>query len=138
MFKALKGARHNRPFAPWRIVVWLVMLLAAVGFVINTYGAILAANAIGAMSAEAIAAGGPDPRIVLAWWPDVDPAARRIVDLGPRGRPRHRRRADADAPGGHRTAHPDRTACRLQRQHQRLAPGGDVLAQVTEPSLFTE
>jgi len=67
MFKALKGARHSRPFAPWRIVVWLVMLLAAVGFVINTYGAILAANAIGALSAEAIAAGGPDPRIVLAW-----------------------------------------------------------------------
>src|ERR1700754_1823055 len=67
MFKALKGARHSRPFAPWRIVVWLVMLLAAVGFVINTYGAIIAANAIGAMSAEAIAAGGPDPRILLAW-----------------------------------------------------------------------
>lgn len=67
MFKAVKGARHARPFAPWRIVVWLVMLLAAVGFVINAYGAIIAGNAIGAMSAEAIAAGGPDPRILMAW-----------------------------------------------------------------------
>jgi glucan phosphoethanolaminetransferase (alkaline phosphatase superfamily) len=67
MFKALKGARHDRPFAFWRIVVWLVMLLAAVGFVINTYGSIIAANAIGAMSPEAIAAGGPDPRVLMAW-----------------------------------------------------------------------
>jgi hypothetical protein len=43
------------------------MLLSAVGFVINTYGAILAANAIGTMTPEAIAAGGPDPRILLVW-----------------------------------------------------------------------
>jgi hypothetical protein len=67
MFKPLKGARYARPFAPWRIVVWLVMLLAAVGFVINSYGAVIAAHAIGAMSPEAIAAGGPDPRILMAW-----------------------------------------------------------------------
>jgi glucan phosphoethanolaminetransferase (alkaline phosphatase superfamily) len=67
MFKALKGARHARPFAPWRIVVWLVMLLAAVGFVINTYGAIIAAGAIGSMTPEALAAGGPDPRVLMAW-----------------------------------------------------------------------
>jgi hypothetical protein len=67
MFKALKGTRHARPFAPWRIVVWLVMLLSAVGFVINSAGAIAAAGAIGAMSPEALAAGGPDPRILMAW-----------------------------------------------------------------------
>jgi len=67
MFKTVKGGHRARPFAPWRIVVWLVMLLAAVGFVINAYGCIIAAHAIGAMSAEAIAAGAPDPRILMAW-----------------------------------------------------------------------
>lgn len=67
MFKALKGPGQARPFAPWRIVVWLVMLLSAVGFVINASGAFVAAHAIGTMSPEAIAAGGPDPRILMAW-----------------------------------------------------------------------
>lgn len=67
MFQAAKGARHARPFAPWRIVVWLVMLLAAAGFVINTYASVLFAHAVGAVSAEAIAAGAGDPRIGLLW-----------------------------------------------------------------------
>jgi hypothetical protein len=67
MFKAVKGARRARPFALWRIVVWLVMLLAAVGFVINANGAIIAAGAIGTFSAESAAAGSPDPRIFMAW-----------------------------------------------------------------------
>jgi glucan phosphoethanolaminetransferase (alkaline phosphatase superfamily) len=67
MFKTVRGARRARPFALWRILVWLVMLLAAVGFVINAYGAVIAANAIGNLSPEAIAAGGPDPRILMAW-----------------------------------------------------------------------
>ena len=67
MFGAAKGARHSRPFALWRIVVWLVMLLAAVGFVINTYASVILANGIGAVSAEAIAAGAPDPRIGMLW-----------------------------------------------------------------------
>ena len=66
MFEAAQGARRARPFAAWRIVVWLVMLLAAVGFVINVYGAIIGAHAIGALSPEALA-GGPDPRLLLAW-----------------------------------------------------------------------
>jgi hypothetical protein len=67
MFKPLKGPRQARPFAPWRIVVWLVMLLAAVGFVINAAGIVAAAGAIRSISAEAIAAGTPDPRVFLAW-----------------------------------------------------------------------
>ncbi|MGF6710627.1 hypothetical protein QFZ41_001591 [Luteibacter sp. W1I16] len=67
MFQAVKGARHARPFAAWRIVVWLVMLLAAVGFVINTYASVLFAHAVGSVSADAIAAGAGDPRIGLAW-----------------------------------------------------------------------
>ena len=66
MFETKQGVRHARPFAPWRIIVWLVMLLAAVGFVINTYGAIIAAHAIGSLSPEALA-GGPDPRMLMAW-----------------------------------------------------------------------
>ena len=67
MFKTVRGARGAQPFALWRIVVWLVMLLAAVGFVINAYGAVIAGGAIGSLSPEAIAAGGPDPRILMAW-----------------------------------------------------------------------
>ncbi|NID16129.1 hypothetical protein [Luteibacter yeojuensis] len=58
---------RSRPFASWRIVVWLVMLLAAVGFVINTYASVVLANAVGAVSAEAIAAGAGDPRIGMIW-----------------------------------------------------------------------
>jgi hypothetical protein len=57
----------SRPFAPWRIVVWLVMLLGAVGFVINTYASVVLAGAIGAVSAEAIAAGAGDPRVGMLW-----------------------------------------------------------------------
>jgi hypothetical protein len=63
---AAKGAQRVRPFAPWRIVVWLVMLLAAAGFVLNLFAAVVAGHAIGALSDEAIAR-GPDPRVVLAW-----------------------------------------------------------------------
>lgn len=63
---AIKGVKHARPFAPWRIVVWLVMLLAASGFVVNSYAAIVIGPAVGAMTAEAVAA-GPDPRVALAW-----------------------------------------------------------------------
>jgi len=64
--QAAKGAQRVRPFAPWRIVVWLVMLLAAAGFVLNLFAAVVAGHAIGALSDEALAQ-GPDPRIVLAW-----------------------------------------------------------------------
>ena len=67
MFKAARGVKRPRPFAPWRIVVWLVMLLAAAGFVINTYASVLIGHAIGAVSADAIAAGASDPRIGLMW-----------------------------------------------------------------------
>jgi hypothetical protein len=67
VFKAARGAKRSRPFAPWRIVVWLVMLLAATGFVINSYASVLIGRAVGAVSAEAIAAGAGDPRIGLAW-----------------------------------------------------------------------
>ncbi|HVI54617.1 MAG TPA: hypothetical protein VM621_06160 [Luteibacter sp.] len=66
MAKAVKGPRRARPFALWRIVVWMVMLLAAVGFVINANAAIVAAGAIGSFSPEA-AAGAPDPRLFMAW-----------------------------------------------------------------------
>lgn len=67
MLGAAKGAQRSRPFAPWRIVVWLVMLLAAVGFVINTYASVVLANAVGAVSPEAIAAGAGDPRVGMMW-----------------------------------------------------------------------
>ncbi|MGE7138868.1 hypothetical protein ACQKIE_14685 [Luteibacter sp. NPDC031894] len=67
MFGTVKGAQRSRPFAAWRIVVWLVMLLAAVGLVINTYASVILANAVGAVSAEAIAAGAGDPRVGVAW-----------------------------------------------------------------------
>ena len=67
MFGVAKGAQRSRPFASWRIVVWLVMLLAAVGLVINTYAALVLARAVGAVSAEAIAAGAGDPRVGMMW-----------------------------------------------------------------------
>ena len=67
MFQAAKGVKRPRPFAPWRIVVWLVMLLAAAGFVINSYASILIGHAVGAVSGDAIAAGAADPRIGLIW-----------------------------------------------------------------------
>lgn len=66
MFKAVTGAKRARPFAPWRIVVWLVMLLSAAGLVINGYAAVIIGHAVGALSSDA-AAGGPDPRIALLW-----------------------------------------------------------------------
>lgn len=56
----------GRPFAPWRIVVWLMMLLAAAGFVLNAYAAVVIGQAVAGMSADA-AANGPDPRVALAW-----------------------------------------------------------------------
>ena len=62
---AAKGAQRVRPFAPWRIVVWLVMLLAAVGFVINGYAAVVIGQAVIAMS-DAVAA-DMNPKIALAW-----------------------------------------------------------------------
>lgn len=67
MFKAIRGARHSRPFAPWRIVVWVVMLLAAMGFVINGFTAVLSAHALGATNGEPPPAGAPDPRWLLLW-----------------------------------------------------------------------
>lgn len=67
MFGAARGVKRPRPFAPWRIVVWLVMLLAAVGLVINTYASVILAKAVGAVSAEAIAAGAGDPRVGMMW-----------------------------------------------------------------------
>ncbi|MET0935141.1 MAG: hypothetical protein ABWX83_04080 [Luteibacter sp.] len=81
MFEAAKGARRARPFAFWRIVVWLVMLLAAVGFVINLYGAIIAGHAIAVMTPEAIAAGGPDPRVLMAWSLGYAVAAFAVMSL---------------------------------------------------------
>lgn len=66
MLKARKRDVFARPFAAWRIVAWLVMLLAAVGFVINAYIAVLSGGAIHDLTPEAIA-DGPDPRIALAW-----------------------------------------------------------------------
>jgi len=60
------ATRQVRPFAPWRIVVWMVMLLAAGGFVVNGYASVVVAQSLAATSAEA-AAGGPDGRIALAW-----------------------------------------------------------------------
>lgn len=66
MFEAAQGARHARPFAPWRIVVWLVMLLAAAGLVVNAYAGFVFSQAVGTMSTAAVA-GGPDPRIALLW-----------------------------------------------------------------------
>ena len=67
LFPAAKGAKRHRPFAGWRIAVWLMMLLAAVGFVINTYASVVLAGAIGSVSHEAIAQGASDPRIGVAW-----------------------------------------------------------------------
>lgn len=64
--KKLTAPGGGRPFAPWRILVWLVMLLAAAGFVLNTYAAVVIGGAVTAMSAEA-ASQGPDPRVALAW-----------------------------------------------------------------------
>ncbi|MDR6938043.1 hypothetical protein [Luteibacter sp. 3190] len=64
---AIRGPKRTRPFALWRIVVWIMMLLAAVGFVIHAFAAVVSAGAIGAVSAEALAAGVPDPRVRLMW-----------------------------------------------------------------------
>lgn len=64
--KKLAAPGGGRPFAPWRIVVWLVMLLAAAGFVLNGYAVVMIGQAVVSMSAEAIA-NGPDPRVQLAW-----------------------------------------------------------------------
>lgn len=65
--RKLSAPGGGRPFAPWRIVVWLVMLLSAVGFVINGYAAVMFGQAVGAITPEAIANGGADPRVALAW-----------------------------------------------------------------------
>jgi hypothetical protein len=43
-----------------------MMLLAAAGFVVNGYAGYLFGQAVGVMSAEAVAV-GPDPRIALMW-----------------------------------------------------------------------
>jgi uncharacterized membrane protein YidH (DUF202 family) len=66
MANVVKGAGQPRPFAPWRIVVWLVMLLAAFGFVIHAFVGVRVAFAIGALSDEALAA-GPPPWPVMLW-----------------------------------------------------------------------
>lgn len=54
MFEAKKAPPRGRPFAAWRIVVWLVMLLAAFGFVSSGAMAVALVQAIsGAGSAPA-------------------------------------------------------------------------------------
>lgn len=65
--RKLSAPGGGHPFAVWRIVVWLVMLLSAVGFVLNGYAVYVFGQSIGALSPEAIAAGAADPRIALAW-----------------------------------------------------------------------
>lgn len=66
MLAVKRGASRARPFASWRIVVWLVMLLAAGGFVVNAYAAVVMAGAIGSLKGE-LPPGVTDPRIQLAW-----------------------------------------------------------------------
>lgn len=65
MFEAKKTPALGRPFAPWRIVVWLVMLLAAVGFVINGYASVVIGQAAAGMSAADAAE--MNPYVALAW-----------------------------------------------------------------------
>lgn len=65
MFEAKKAPHGGRPFAPWRIVVWLVMLLAAVGFVINGYASVVIGRAASGMSAADVA--DMNPYVALAW-----------------------------------------------------------------------
>jgi hypothetical protein len=65
VFEAKKAPSQGRPFAPWRIVVWLVMLLAAVGFVINGYASVVIAQAMATLSDAAAAE--INPRIAMAW-----------------------------------------------------------------------
>ncbi|KAF1008216.1 MAG: hypothetical protein GAK28_01195 [Luteibacter sp.] len=67
MLKKITAPGVVPAFAPWRIVVWLVMLLSAVGFVLNGYAAVIFGKAVVALTPEALANGGPDPRIGLAW-----------------------------------------------------------------------
>ena len=66
MFAANRGAQRARPFAPWRIVVWMVMLLAAGGFVVNAYTAVIVAQLLHEAPPEAVS-NGPDPHVALAW-----------------------------------------------------------------------
>ncbi|QWT19135.1 hypothetical protein KPL74_15450 [Bacillus sp. NP157] len=65
MFEARKNPVHARPFAAWRIVVWLVMLLAAMGFVINGYASVIIGQALFAMTDAAAA--DARPGVALAW-----------------------------------------------------------------------
>jgi hypothetical protein len=65
VFEAKKAPARGRPFAAWRIVVWLVMLLAAVGFVINGYAAVVIGQAAAGMSAADKA--DMNPYVPLAW-----------------------------------------------------------------------
>jgi hypothetical protein len=65
VFDVKKAPPRGRPFAVWRIVVWMVMLLAAVGFVINGYAAVVFGQNALAMSDPV--APDSDPRIALAW-----------------------------------------------------------------------
>jgi hypothetical protein len=65
VFEAKKAPNRARPFAFFRIVVWMVMLLAAVGFVINGYASVVIGQAAAAMSSADAA--DMNPRIALAW-----------------------------------------------------------------------
>lgn len=65
MIKAHRVDTRGHGFAPWRVVVWLVMLLSAAGLVLNGYACVVFVQAIAAMSAEAMAQA--DPRVALAW-----------------------------------------------------------------------
>jgi hypothetical protein len=67
VFEAKKVPVRGRPFALWRIVVWLVMLLAAVGFVINGYAAVVFGRAAAAMSEADIGAANMNPWVAMAW-----------------------------------------------------------------------
>ncbi|TCV92043.1 hypothetical protein EC912_10834 [Luteibacter rhizovicinus] len=66
VFAARKGVKRARPFAAWRIVTWLVMLLAAVGFVINVSGLMQIVEGMKTVTPEAAAA-MPDARAAMAW-----------------------------------------------------------------------
>ncbi|MBB3227872.1 hypothetical protein FHW69_002504 [Luteibacter sp. Sphag1AF] len=61
---ANKAQKRARPFAAWRMVTWLVMLLAGVGFILNVRSVMMVGNM---MEGLANVPGTPDPRVALAW-----------------------------------------------------------------------
>ncbi|MDF3980421.1 hypothetical protein P3W24_00200 [Luteibacter sp. PPL201] len=64
--KPVTAPGGGRPFAAWRIVVWLVMLLSGAALVLNAFAVFMVSQAWLTLSPEAIA-NGPDPRVTLAW-----------------------------------------------------------------------